>query len=156
MKRWSVLLILIITVGISTRIHPANNDVSALEPVELMYVTTQNGIYYLSTDTGQQGRGNTVANAIANLKAVSGKKIFLNTAEHLLVSPSALEAVDRISAYLRPDCSLTVAQGIPDPRQAAPFLDAHKPEFTLNDYRAGDRDIPVLHCQEGEMRLDKP
>ncbi len=156
MKRWSLLLIFTIAAGILPRIHRAGTDVAALEPVELMYLTSQNGIYYLYTDTGQQGRGNTLANAVSDLKAVSGKKLFLNTAEHLLVSPSALEAVDRISTYLRPDCSLTLAEGEPDTEQAAPFLDTHKPEFTLNDYRAGDRDIPVLQCQEGEMRLDKP
>ncbi len=156
MKKWTILFLATIAIGLFTRVEPTGTDVATLEPVKLLYVDSKNGAYYVTTDTGQTGRGTTVATAIADLKATSTGKVFLDTAEHLLVSRSARESLGRFSTYLRPDCSVTISVGTPDAEKASSFLDAHKPDFTLNDLRAGDDDIPVLYCGKGEMRLEKP
>lgn len=156
MKRWALFCGVILAIGLFIRIKPTGVDVAALEPVELLYVNSQNGIYYLTTDTGQQGEGKTAQLAMSDLKAKSSGKIFLNTAEYLLISPSALEAVDRFSRHLRPDCSVVIAEGEPDMEVASQFLRTHKPEFTLNDLRAGDTNVPLLYSGEGGMVLEKP
>ncbi len=156
MKRWFLFCGIILAVGILVRIKPTGVDVAALEPVELLYVNSQNGTYYLTTDTGSQGSGQTVAQAISDLKAKSSGKIFLNTAEHLLLTPSAWESVERFSQHLRPDCGVVIVEGEPDLETAAQFLRTHKPGFTLNDLRAGETSVPLLYIVEGGMVLEKP
>lgn len=155
MKRWIVFLVITVLLGLFIRVEPTGTDVAALEPVKLLYVDSRDGVYFLSTDTGQQGRGNTVSRAISDLKETSTGKIYLDTAQHLLISRSAWEAVDRLSEHLRPDCSVTVAEGIPDVEKASSFLDSHKPDYTLNDFRAGEKKVPVLYFGDGGMRLEK-
>ncbi len=156
MKKWAFFCGAILAIGVFVRIKPTGVDVAALEPVELLYVDSRNGMYYLMVDTGQEGSGKTVAEAISNLKDRSSGKIFLNTAEHLLVSPAAWEAVERFFQHLRPDCSVVIAAGQPDMEAAPLFLRTHKPGFTINDLRAGDTDVPLLRSDEGGMLLEKP
>lgn len=156
MKRWFLFCGVILAVGLLIRIKPTGLDVAALEPVELLYVNSQNGTYYLATDTGSQGSGQTVAQAISDLKAKSSGKVFLNTAEHLLIAPSAWESVERFSQHLRPDCSVVIVEGEPDMETAAQFLRTHKPGYTLNDLRAGNTNVSILYTVEGGMVLEKP
>lgn len=156
MKRCLLYCGIILAVGLLIRIKPTGVDVAALEPVELLYVNSENGTYYLTTDTGSQGSGQTVAQAISDLKAKSSGKIFLNTAENLLITPSAWESVERFSRHLRPDCGVVIVEGEPDLETAAKFLRTHKPGFTLNDLRAGDTNVPFFYSGEGGMALEKP
>lgn len=156
MKRWFLFCGVIFAVGLLIRIKPTGVDVADLEPVELLYVNSQNGTYYLTTDTGSQGSGKTVAQAIADLKAKSSGKIFLNTAEHFLLTTPAWESVERFFQYLRPDCGVVIVKGEPDMETAAKFLRTHKPGYTLNDLRAGDTNVPLLYSGEGGMVLEKP
>lgn len=156
MKRWFIFCGVIFAAGLLIRIKPTGVDVAALEPVELLYVNSQNGTYYLTTDTGSQGSGKTVAQAVSDLKAKSSGKIFLNTAEHLLLTPSAWESVERFSQHLRPDCDVVIVEKEPDLEITAQFLRTHKPGFTLNDLRAGDTNVPLLYSGEGGMVLEKP
>lgn len=156
MKKWALLIGGVLVIGLFIRVKPAGVDVAALKPVEVLYVDSKNGSYYLFTDTGQQGSGKTVQLAIKDLKARSSGKVFLNTAEHLLISPVAWEAVGRFSQYLRPDCGVVIAVGQPDMKNVPDFLQTHKPDVTLNDLRAGERGIPVLYSGEGGMCLEQP
>lgn len=156
MKKWILFCWVILAVGLLIRIKPSSVDVETLEPVELLYVNRQNGTYYLTSDTGCKGSGQTVAQAISDLKAKSSGRIFLNTAEHLLLTSSAWESLERFFQHLRPDCSVLLVEGEPDMETAAQFLRTHKPGFTLNDFRAGARDVPLLYSGEGGMLLEKP
>lgn len=154
MKKWLLFFAAILAVGVFTRMDHTGTDVSKLEPVKLVYMDSQNGMITLAADTQAQGSGNTVAGAVEDLKDSAKGKIILETAEHLLVTPGAWEAVSRLMPYLRPDCSVTLAKGTPELEAAADFLDIHKPDFTLNDLRAGDLRVPMLYTQEGRMYLE--
>ncbi len=156
MKRWLLFFLATVAAGLLTRMDHTGTDVATLEPVQILYIDRRGGEYLVSTDTGQQGRGNTAAKAIQNLKQTSPGKIFLETAEHLLVAPAAQGSIPRFAPYLRPDCSVTLAQGEPDMEQAGQFLSTHHPGITLNDYRAGKRTLSTLHTRKGEMTLEKP
>lgn len=156
MKHWAVFGVVALLFGFFLRLEPTGTDVAALEPVKLLYVDSREGTYYLATDSGHRAQGNTVSAAVSNLKSAATGKLYLDTAEYLLVSSSAWEAVGRLSQYLRPDCIVTVARGIPDAEKASSFLDTHKPDFTLNDFRAGEKSVPILNSREGGMYLEKP
>ncbi len=155
MKRWSLLLLVSLAAGLLIRLDSRGTDIAALEPVELVYVQQQMGVYIVTTDTGQQGRGTTALSAIENLKETSTAEIFLGTAEHLLLSPSARESASRFAPFLRPDCTVTLALGTPELEMAAAYLDTHEPGVTLNDLRAGERELPLLRTWEGGMILEK-
>ncbi len=155
MKRWMVLFGVVIALGLAMKTKHTGQDVAALQPVELLYVQQMWGEYVVTTDTGQQGRGRTAAQAIQNLKETTSGEIFLGTAEHLLLSVNSRDAVSRFARYLRPDCSVTLVLGEPEPAQAAAFLDTHHPGLTLNDYRAGAQDVPVLDATEGGLILNE-
>ncbi len=156
MKRWIILFLATVALGLLARMDHTGTDVAQLEPVEVVYVDVDEGIYIVSTDTGQQGRGITLAGAIDGLKQGASGKVFLETAEHLLVSPAARESLPRLLQLLRPDCSLALAQSEPNMVTVARFLDTHRPGLTLNDYRALRRELPVLYTWEGGMNLENP
>lgn len=156
MKRWTLLFAAVVLAGLFMKLEPAGTDVAKLEPVEVIYIDREAGVYVVLTDTGSQGRGTTAAEAMAHLEQTAQGRILPEMAEYLLVSRDAWESISRFFRYLRPDCSVTIVQGKPDLEKTGRFLDAHRPDFTLNDFRAGGDDVPVLHVREGGMILEKP
>ncbi len=156
MKRWVLFFLAAILAGLLTRLEHTGSDVAKLEPVELLYVERYMGLFVVTTDTGQQGQGPTARQALEDLEQTSVGQIYLGTAEHLLLSDSARDSISRFAPFLRPDCTVTLAQGSPDLEKAAAYLDSHSPGVTLNDLRAGERAIPLLKTGEGGMSLEKP
>lgn len=128
-------------------------DVAALQPIELLRVSMSQGAVLVQTDTGSMGIGDTPQAAFEDLKRTTAGDVFLETAEHLIVTPEAVALLPGLTAFLRPACNVCVEQGTADLETAAAFLNAHQPGITLQDYRAGETGLPVLVTQEGRMCL---
>lgn len=128
--------------------HPAV-DVGELEPVQVVAVVWSEGAYHLSADTGASGRGATLAQAAENLSEGATGKVFLETAEFVLLAPG-VPVTEEFCAVLRPSCRVSLAPAGTDPEAAGEYLRVHPPGTTLNDLRAGKRTLEWLR-REGEQ-----
>lgn len=128
-------------------------DVASLHPVEVIRIwADQNGIT-VQTDTGSMGRGGSIAHAFEDLENTTSGRIFLETAEFVLINREGTALLPELSGYLRPACGVCVLEGQWLPEQVGRFLDTHRPGYSLQDYRAGGQKYQRLIEQEGRMWL---
>lgn len=153
MKRWLWYLAGLLIVAAFGELPFSGTDVAELQPVEVIRVWSGHGLVGVETDTGDQGLGMDVASAIEDLKASTAGQVFLETAEHLIVTREALPLLSELADYMRPACTICLEAGETDLEEAAAFLEAHEPELKFRDFTAGEKTIPTLLTLEGRMRL---
>jgi len=151
MKRWIFLMIIILLGFLAA--PPSENDVGKLEPVELLYIYKEGESIVTQTDTGSEGVGENLFDALQNMKETSTGTIFLETADSLLVTLDTQTLLPELLEYLRPACRVCLANGELELEKTARFLNAHKPQTTLLDVKKGSVYLGTLK-QEGErLRL---
>lgn len=155
MKRWILCAVALILAASLEGLPFHATDVGKLQPVELVWVGRTGEGVEIRTDTGDLGTGPTVSDAFADLKRTCPGEVFLDTAEYLILTPDSGELLGELSEFLRPACRLCIGMENRDLEQATRFLSAHKPELTLQDYGAGDRNIPILREKEGKFHLEQ-
>lgn len=153
MKRWLWYLAGLLIVAAFGKLPFSGTDVAELQPVEVIRVWSGHGLVGVETDTGDSGQGMDVASAIEDLKASTAGQVFLETAEHLIVTEEALPLLPELAEYMRPACTICLESGSADLEAAAGFLGAHEPEMKFRDFTAGENAIPTLLTQEGRMHL---
>lgn len=108
-------------------------DVGELLPVELVYLYRDEDQIVIETDTKDLGRGMTVSQAFKDLEDTTTGVIFLDTADYLLVSETALDLTEELSEYLKPSVRVCLAGGGIDTAEAAAYLSVHHPQWRLKD-----------------------
>lgn len=145
MKKWLLLLLLTVVLA---RVEHTGTDISDLEPVELVRVTTADTVR-IETDTGAAGQGNTLQEAVADLHATASGTVFLDTAQYLLLDKEAY--LPELYDLLRPACRVALARGDMDLTEAARYLEAHTPGDTLLTAKADETQLSTLICREGRF-----
>lgn len=110
-------------------------DIAELEPVEVVYLDKQNETFLLLTDTGAEGKGNTIESAMEDMKKNTPAVVYLDTAEYLIVSPNALEDFMQIRDYVKDSVRVCCAEN-PDMKVAANYLDTHGKLPKISDYES--------------------
>ena len=128
-------------------------DVAKLRPVEVIHVQIRATGITMETDTQDSGWGNTVQDALDNLRDTTAGEVFLETADFLIADQDALALVPELSGILRPNCRICVCGERVDLENAAAYLRVHKPGTTVREYLAGERNVSVLQFKEGKMTL---
>ena len=134
----------------------AGADIEKLEPAWVLMVDEKAGGVSVSTDMGQRGRGRTLTEAVEDMKTGAAGEVFLDTAEYLLITPSALERLGESLELLRNSCQVCIVNDVDDLAAAGEYLEAHKPGVTLGDCRKGVHNLPVLYLEGDRMTLAKP
>lgn len=129
------------------------SDVADLKPVELIFLDASRETVLVKTDTGESGRGSSLAAAIADMKKTTPGDVFLETADHLLITAEGSRYLEQAVQFLRPGCNVCLTQTEPDLEAAAAYLRAHEPGVTLQHWRAGLRMLPQLEIKEGRLCL---
>lgn len=149
MKYWAWYIGAVVLVAALGWMPFLGTDVARLRPVELISVSREEAQVLVETDTGDSGRGRTLELALEDLHDSTPGEMFLETAEYLLITPDARSLLPELTKTLRPSCKVCLAEGPVDMEKAAAYLSVHEPELTLQDYRTGEKDIPIL-IMEGE------
>ena len=106
-------------------------DIAKLSPVEAVAVYKENGQVVLKTDEENEGRGENVHLALADLKEKASVIIYLDTARYLLVAEDAAAEAAALQAYLKASVLVGNYAG-GDVKEEAKYLDVHtdsaKPE----------------------------
>ena len=98
-------------------------DIAYLEPVQTLAVKKQNGIIELQTDTGTNGKGATVQAAVEDLESNASGVIYLDTAQYLLLTKSAIAVMEDLSGYLRYNVKVSAWDGEGSVAGAAEYLE---------------------------------
>ena len=140
MKRWMVYAV---AAAVLLSLRPKEmKDVSGLIPVELLYIKKEAGWIRAETDTGNFGVGRDLEAALKDLENTAPGKIFLETADYLIVTADTVYLLPKLTTALRPAAG--VCLGIEADARAVEYLKAHKSQVTLNEIRAGAGEIPTL------------
>lgn len=106
-------------------------DIAKLSPVEAVAVYKEYGQVVLKTDEENEGRGENVHLALADLKKKASVIIYLDTARYLLVGEGAEAEAAALQAYLKESVLVGNYAG-GDVKEEAKYLDVHtdsaKPE----------------------------
>lgn len=99
-------------------------DIAKLEPIEAVAVEISGNDIILKTDSGRQGRGATVSEALENLKANTPSVVYLDTARYLLISEKAWHMAEEIKGFLKENIEVAKYYGA-EVKQELEYLQAH-------------------------------
>ena len=125
-------------------------DIGKLQPVALVQLYKEGETIFIVTDTGDSGIGDTVEAAFENLEETTSGIVFLDTADFLLVSKSATDAINTLGVYLKPSVRICYAEPDVDPVEAAKYLAVHKPMVRLKDSE-NHNNADVLSRENGRL-----
>ena len=150
MKKLVLLAALAAALRLTGLLPFASSDVAELVPVRALVVSVQDGTIVFD---GEQcrGMGRTWEQAWEDLEQSANGHVFLGTADHVVLCEDAVEYLSKVvsSRILRPAASICITSGeIPEPKEAADYLDAHDTGVTLQRIKA-------LQLREGNVRLPK-
>lgn len=153
MKKWLVYALILAAIPVLSFGGFGGRDVGKLQPVQAVMVQLENGKLRLLTDTEATGRGENVPEAIEDMNKTADARVYLDTADYLLLSEGAEAYLPQLQEYLRPSCCLCAVAGQIDMTKVGTFLELHQPEQTLTRYEAGERELPLLISEEGRLKL---
>lgn len=156
MKRILAFFILMIAALLSPLPFFEPSDVSELKPAQLLLVEEEKGRILVATEEMDIGEGTSLDGALDDLKATASGRIFLDTVEYVLVSSRTAELLPQLKNTLRPGCGICLTVGETDPKQAAEYLESHKPDLTLAEYWAEPGEMPLLISEGGRFHLVQP
>lgn len=100
-------------------------EAGKLLPVRAVALYYADGAIVLETDTGNKGKGKTANEALDDLKAITPAFVYLETAEYLLVSEEATDAVEQLRGALKPRVKVCVCDAKDRVNDVAEYLDVH-------------------------------
>lgn len=147
-----VIIFAAISLLASTAFH--GTDIAKLAPVETIWLSEREDEICLETDSGDMGRGESLAAALEDMKKTVPGTIFLDTADYLIVEAGKEHLIGQISSLLRPSCMICKAEEKPDMEAVTKFLSAHEPELTLRKHQVEQCVIPMLEQRNGRFFWD--
>ena len=153
MKRWLWCAGALLFTAVLGGMPFAGTDIAKLQPVEVLRVQKDGDMISVELDTGDSGKGTTLEAALQDLKESTPGKVFLETADYLLINGEAEVLLESLAEYLRPACGVCLEAGEAKLEEAAQFLGVHEPGLTLQEYRAGDHALQELVVREERMYL---
>ena len=105
-----------------------------MKPVEVVQMTGAAGLITLETDTGDTGAGETVLQALTDLKETARGIVYLDTAAYLLVSEDAGQLIPELEPHLKSGIYIVQVSGEVELEKAAEFLEVHKPSVQLKEW----------------------
>ena len=152
--RWLLSCLAILLIAVLGWLPFRGTDVATLEPAETLYVSLTEQVR-VETDGGWRGKGESVASAVADLKASAPGQVFLQTVDYLLLQKGSEDVLPALYPYLRSGCSVCFVEEKPNLEKASAYLRTHRPQMTLQRYRAGAKNIPILRVEEDGAYLDE-
>ena len=146
------ILLYILLLGAALILPLEGTDVGKLLPVELVQLDKMGDTVVISTDAGATGTGETVKAAIRDMEKTAAGIVFLDTADYLLVTESAMEEVESIKEHLKPSVRVCIQHVEMNLKDAAAYLSVHKPEHQLRSCQ-DPQSLQILTEESGKVIL---
>ena len=134
---------------------PGGTDAAKLAPAQLVCLQTVDGEITVRTDLGNMGRGTDLEEAFADLENTTAGKVFLDTADYLLVDEGSMKYLPEAAEWLKGNCFVFRAGEVQDLESAAVYLDAHPVGVKLKECRTGNEDLPIVTETDGRFCLKR-
>ena len=148
MKR--IVLYCLILAGVLL-IPVERTDISSLEPIQAVWMYKDGENLTLQTDTDDTGTGRTAQEALSEMKYHSSGIVYLDTAEFLLVSSSAIEYIAEMKSILKGSVKICLWEGEGELSEAAAYMQAHKTGCRLDQWQPQVK-LPKMPEQTGEKK----
>ena len=163
MKKLILYAILITAVSMSGLVPFPRSDTADLKPLQTLTVTRQNGTIVLTGDN-LTGVGTTWEHAMADLQQAGDGRVFLQTAEYIILVHTAVDLLPQVlsDSRLRPAAQVCYTRDpVADVEQTGKYLSAHETNVTIGALRTALANgsgaaLPVLVQTEGGLRLYAP
>ncbi len=109
-------------------------EIANLMPIEAVAVYLDGEGVVLETDTAHTGKGETVTQALEELKKNASKVVYLDTARYLLVAENAVGQVDSLRQYLKPSVRVCVCEAEGMVKDALEYVEIHQKPPKLRDW----------------------
>ena len=121
-------------------------EIANLEPVQTVWMYLENGTVVLETDTEDKGTGNTVEDALFDMKHKSDGIVYLDTAEYLFVSESAGELITIVQPYMKSSVLLCEWDGQGSISKATKYADSRKLGVKLREWNKDGKmtELPLV------------
>ena len=119
-----VLLYIVILIGLLF-VPLIRTNLADLLPIEAVAMYLDESELVLETDSGNIGRGNNAAEAIADLKDNIAAVVYLDTVTCLIVSPEAVGYVDELRQWLEANVDVFVGDAAGKVKDAAEYIAVH-------------------------------
>lgn len=150
MKRWAWILCGLLIFGFAEN---TGAQMESLQPVQLLQVLKDDNGITIKTDTMDYGRGETLWAALKDLQDTSEKRIFLETADMLVLGEHTESLLPELKRILRPAVQVCRSKEEMDLPQAAAFLKTHGSNRILGEITKQNAVIPELQLAGGRLRL---
>lgn len=110
-------------------------DIAKLEPVEVVGMRVINNVIQVETDTGHQGQGGTVSEAVADIKENTPGVIYMDTAKYLLLTKDAEVYAATLEPYLRGNIKVCIWDGEGSVIGAAEYLELRTDLPRFKDFK---------------------
>lgn len=127
-------------------------DVARLEPVEVVYIEQTEEIVRIVTDTGAEGEGDSIEQAINELKNQTAGVVYLDTADYLIVNDQAIDRIGEMNSLMKGSVKLCRAQD-PDMECAAEYLNTHGKYPELKEWTTGVK-IPLWKDEKNSKNME--
>ena len=108
-------------------------DIGQLRPVEVVQLYAKGNLLFLKTDTGDVGWGVTVEEAVKKLKETTPGKIYLDTADYLLLEEGVDECLPQLKRYLKKHTKVVCGPEGLNLEETAAYLRIHRPSGSLGN-----------------------
>ena len=146
------ILLYILLLGAALILPVEGTDVGKLLPVELVQLDKMGDTVVISTDAGATGTGETVKAAIRDMEKTAAGIVFLDTADYLLVTESAMEEVESIKEHLKPSVRVYIQHVEMNLKDAAAYLSVHRPEHQVRSCQ-DPQSLQILTEESGKVIL---
>lgn len=157
MKGFGIVVILLVLAAFLLSPFEAT-DVSELLPVQTLCLSRTDGICRLETDLGFYGEGQTLAEALTDLKQSAPGVVVLSTTRQLVTQVTARDDAPALLAMevLRPTTELYRSESAIDAMDAADYLSRHSVDTTAAGLQAAQcsmQTLPLLTGKNGRYHI---
>ena len=147
--RW---LLYSVVLGTALMVPLEKNNVGNLQPMEAVYLKLEGEQVVIRTDTGDQGAGETMTDAVKDLHNTAPGIVYMDTADYLIVNENAKGIIEDAAQYLKPSVRMCMTKEDVDLMYAAKYLNAHKPNVKLCD-EENYQNIERLSVENNYLKL---
>ena len=127
-------------------------EIANLEPIQAVLMHVEGGKIILETDTGSQGRGVSVSEALDDMKHRSPGVVYLDTSQYLFVSNDAIKEINGIRPYLKNSTWICIWDGQGGFENAVKYVDTHKIGLRMNCWEGFGNlpELPVITIENSD------
>lgn len=150
MRRWIIMLAALLVVSL---LPSQGTELSRLCPAAVLMLRADGKQISLETDTGDTGTGETLEDALRDLRDSAPGEVLLDTVENLILTENSRYLLTNLHSLLRPNVRVCTMDGELDAEAAWRYLRVHMPIYKLHDVTEESK-LQTLTWEEERFHLE--